>query len=111
VAVVQNITADDLSLFSADAPPAKAGDEVEVSDARFVGRAWPKSTWKLVKKPAKDYLDASTDDAYLFVDQPEETVEELKERAAAEGVDITGLTKKADIAAAVAAGPTPEEKA
>jgi hypothetical protein len=106
VAVVRNITSDVLTLFSTDAPPAQPGDEIPVSDERFVDRAWPKSTWELVKKPAKDYVDASTDDAYLFVTQPDETVDELRERAAAAGVDLTGLTKKADIVAAIAAGPT-----
>jgi hypothetical protein len=111
VAVVRNITNDDLSLSIPNAPVARAGKEAEVPDAAFVDRAWPKSTWTLVKKPGKDYIDASTDDAVLFVTEPDETVADLKAQAEAQGVDITGLTKKADIAAALAAGPTPEESA
>ena len=66
MAVVKNITPDRLHLFSPDAPPIEAGDEVTLSDERFVGRAWPKSTWKLVKPPV-GYSDASTDDAHLWV--------------------------------------------
>lgn len=78
MATVKNITPDTKALFRADAPPVQPGDEVDVRDERFVGRAWPKSTWALVKKPAKPYVDASTDDAHLFIepepaaDTPEE---------------------------------------
>ena len=111
MAEVRNITGDVLSLFSADAPPVQPGDTVTVSDERFADRAWPKSTWEVVSKP-KGYIDASVDDAYLFVSEPDETVAELKQQAADQGIDISGLTKKADIAAAIAAGPTtPEESA
>lgn len=67
MAAVRNITKDVLALFRPDAPPAEAGDEVTVADENFAGRAWPKSTWALVKKPGKGYRDASTDDAYLFL--------------------------------------------
>ena len=74
MATVKNITPDVLALFTASAPPCTPGDEVEISDAKFVGRAWPKSTWSLVKKPAKPYVDASTDDAHLFI-EPEQPAE------------------------------------
>jgi hypothetical protein len=72
VAVVRNITGDDLSLFRSDGQVVRAGKEVEVSDGEFVGRAWPKSTWAVVKKPT-GFTDASTDDAHLFV--PKHTTE------------------------------------
>lgn len=76
MATVKNITPDVLALFRADAPPVQPGDEVEVRDENFVGRAWPKSTWVVVKKPGKPYLDASTEDAYLFVEpEPEAPAE------------------------------------
>ena len=67
MAVVRNITKDALSLFTPEAPPVRAGKETDVPDADFVNRAWPKSTWALVKKPGKDYTDASVEDAYVFV--------------------------------------------
>lgn len=66
MAVVKNTTPDRLHLFSPDAPPVDPGDEVTISDERFVDRAWPKSTWALVKKPGKEYLDASSEEAHLF---------------------------------------------
>ena len=114
MAVLENITPDTLAV-AAPGSPGKAvppGGHLEVADADFADRAWPTSTWRLVKKPGKDYLDASLDDAVLYVTEPEETVAELRQQAADLGVDITGLTKKADIAAAIAAGPTtPEESA
>lgn len=110
MAVVRNKTPDDLSLLNGAS--VKADAELDVPDETFVDRAWPKSTWAIVKKPGKDFVDASTDDAYLFVGKSDETVDELKARAASEGVDITGLTKKDEIVAALAAGPTtPEESA
>jgi hypothetical protein len=109
VAVVRNITGEPLSLFTADAPPAQPGDDVTVSDERFANRAWPTSTWKVVTAPGKGYVGASPDDAVVYITEPDETVAELKDRAAAAGVDVTGLTKKAEIAAALAAGPTNEE--
>lgn len=110
MAVVRNITEDARSLFRADSPPADAGDEVTIPDETFADRAWPKSTWELVQKPGDGYVDASIDDAYLFVaDEPGKTIAELKQEAADMGVDLTGLTKKADIIAAIAAGPTTEE--
>ena len=74
MATVKNITPDVLALFRADAPPVQPGDEVEVRDENFVGRAWPMSTWHLVKKPGKPYVDASTDDAHLFI-EPEQPAE------------------------------------
>jgi hypothetical protein len=67
VAVVRNKTDDVLTLFRADAPPVDAGGEVTVSDANFVGRAWPTSTWELVEAP-EGYDDASTDEAHLYVE-------------------------------------------
>lgn len=73
MAVVRNTTTDTLSIGRPDAPPVAAGDEATVSDARFAGTAWPKSTWALVKKPGKGYTEASTDDAHLFF--PAEAVE------------------------------------
>lgn len=72
MAVVRNITPDVLSLFRVDAPPIQPGDEVTVKDENFVGRAWPKATWALKTKPAKQYADVSTDDAFLFI-EPEAT--------------------------------------
>lgn len=78
MATVKNITPDVLALFRADAPPVQPGDSIEVRDENFADRAWPKSTWALVKAPAKPYVDASTDDAHLFTlpaveADPEET--------------------------------------
>jgi len=69
VAKVKNISPDRLSLFRPDAPPIDAGDEVTVSDANFIGRAWPMSTWELVEPPLSTggYVDQSTDDAHLWV--------------------------------------------
>ena len=71
MAVVKNITPDARSLFSADAPPAEPGDSVTISDARFVDRAWPKSTWELVEPPKLEgYTDQSVEDAYLWAVPP-----------------------------------------
>lgn len=67
MAVVRNKTGDTLTLFSPDAPPVDPGGEVTISDERFVERAWPTSTWEVVKRPDGDYVDASTDDAHLWV--------------------------------------------
>jgi hypothetical protein len=67
MAVVRNVTKDVLALFRPDAPPVQPDDSVEIRDENFAGRAWPKSTWTLVKKPGKGYRDASTDDAHLFL--------------------------------------------
>lgn len=108
MAVVQNKTDDTLTLY--DGRTVKKGDLVDVDDVEFVDRAWPKSTWSLAKKPAKGFVDASTDDAVVFVSKPDETVAELRAQAEAQGVDLTGLTKKDDIAAAIAKGPNPSEE-
>lgn len=101
MAVVRNKTPDDLSLL--DGASVKADAELDVPDDLFVDRAWPKSTWAIVKKPGKGYTDASVDDAYVFTTEPDEdaTVADLRALAADRGVDLTGLTKKADIAAAL----------
>jgi hypothetical protein len=81
VATVKNITPNVLAIGHKQAPPVQPGDEVDVRDENFVDRAWPKSTWALVKKPGKPYVDASLDDAHLFVtpEQPAaaETPEEI----------------------------------
>jgi hypothetical protein len=71
MATVKNVTPDALSIGSVSAPPVNPGDEVEIRDENFVGKAWPKSTWDLVKKPGKPYVDASTEDAHLFI-EPEQ---------------------------------------
>lgn len=115
MAVVRNITPDALSVFRSDAPPCKGGDEVFVKDENFVGRAWPHATWELVTPPEGDYADYAdddTDDAYVFVlPEPEEkaladmTKSELLDVAAEKGIDVTGLTTKADLLAAL----TPQE--
>lgn len=81
MAVVRNISNDNLALFRQDAPLSRAGDEITVSDENFAGRAWPKSTWELVKKPVKArYKDASTEDAHIFLpadaDEAPDDVEE-----------------------------------
>lgn len=69
MAEVKNITTDELSLFRADSPPVKPGDTVTVKDENFVGRAWPKATWALIKKPAKPYVeDTSVTDAYVYTE-------------------------------------------
>ena len=65
MAKVKNVSVDVLSLFSADAPPCNPGDTVTVRDERFVGRAWPKSTWQVVEAP-DGYADVGPDDAYVF---------------------------------------------
>ena len=80
MAVLRNNTSDVLALFRPDAPPIKPGDEITVSDENFAGRAWPKSTWSLVKKPGKGYTDASADDAYLFL--PADAGEPAESKAA-----------------------------
>lgn len=85
MAKVKNITGDTLSLFRADAPPVRPGDEVTIRDENFVERAWPKSTWKVVERPKLDgYVDLSNDDAYLWAapepgdfDPGEHSVEEV----------------------------------
>ncbi|UUW87401.1 hypothetical protein [Pimelobacter simplex] len=116
MARIRNITRDTLSLFRSDAPPIDAGDEVTVRDENFVDRAWPKSTWDLVEPPELDgYVDQSSDDAWLYAELAEPdfdtalveelgglTVAELKDRAAAAGVETTA-TKKVDLIAAIAA--------
>ena len=71
MATVRNKTGDVLALFSPDAPPIDPGGEVTVSDEKFAGRAWPTSTWDLVTPPGDGYVDASTDDSYLFLPAPE----------------------------------------
>ena len=68
MAVVRNVSPDARSLFTPDAPPANSGDEVTISDDRFVERAWPKSTWEVVESP-EGFIDVG-DDAYLFVSEP-----------------------------------------
>lgn len=67
MAVVRNNTPDVLALFRPDALPVQPGGEVTVADENFAGRAWPKSTWSLVKKPGKGFVDASPEDAYLYL--------------------------------------------
>ena len=71
MAVLKNLTADTLHLFSADAPPIDPGGEVTVRDEVFAGRAWPKETWDLVEPPGDGYVDESIEDAYQFVPAPE----------------------------------------
>ena len=71
MATVRNKTGDTLHLFSSDAPPIDPGGEVTVSDENFAGRAWPKETWELVTPPGDGYVDASIEDAYLFLSAPE----------------------------------------
>jgi len=71
MAIVKNITTDTLSLFTPGAPPCQPGDAVTVSDARFVDRAWPKSTWEVVEPPTLDgYSEQSLPDAYLWAPTP-----------------------------------------
>ena len=82
MAKVKNITGDTLSLFRADAPPVDPGGEVTVRDSAFVGRAWPTSTWELVEPPALEgYVDASTDEAHLYVLPDEDAEPETKPTA------------------------------
>lgn len=68
MAVVKNKTGDVLTLFRADAPPVDPGGEVTISDEAFVERAWPTSTWEVVTPPS-GYVDASTDEAALWIAQ------------------------------------------
>ena len=115
MAVVKNITPDALSVFRSEAPPCQPGDEVSIKDENFVNRAWPKATWDLVTGPEgdfADYVDDDTDDAFCFVlPEPEETAladmtkADLLAFAAEKGVDVTGLSTKADLLAAL----TPQE--
>lgn len=70
MAIVKNKTGDVLTLFRPDAPPVDAGGEVTLSDETFAGRAWPTSTWELVKPPGTGYVDKSTKDAHLYVPKP-----------------------------------------
>ena len=70
MAVVKNKTGDVLHLFSPDAPPVDPGGEVTVSDENFANRAWPIETWELVTPPGAGYVDASLDDAHMFVPAP-----------------------------------------
>ncbi len=83
MAKVKNVTKDVLSLFSAGAPPCEPGDTIAVSDAKFVGRAWPKSTWDLVEPPKGDYMNASLEDAWLYIEPepelPPEPAEETEQ--------------------------------
>jgi hypothetical protein len=85
VAVVKNKTGDTLSLFSPDAPPIDPGGEVTVSDENFAERAWPHETWELVEPPGSGYVDASLDDAYLFVPAPEKPAKKTAKKTAAKG--------------------------
>lgn len=67
MAVVRNITKDALVLSLPGFPTVGPNKEAEIPDADFVDRAWPTSTWKLVKKPSgKGVTDVSTDDALVF---------------------------------------------
>lgn len=76
MAVVKNITPDDLSVGTPDGGLiARAGKEVDVPDADFVDRAWPTSTWKLVKKPGKG-RNVSIEDAIVFTTEPAESAPE-----------------------------------
>lgn len=84
MAKVKNITNDVLSLFTPDAPPVEPGDEITVRDERFVGRAWPTSTWELVEAPELDgYTDQSTDEAILWA-------EPLPDPEVIEGGEVAG---------------------
>lgn len=108
MAVVRNITPDELSVLGQTVP---AGETGEFSDEDFADRAWPHSTWELVTKPAKAYTDASPDDAYVFSGSPNDsrTVAELRALAGEKGVDLSGLTKKDDIIAAIESHDASEE--
>lgn len=64
MAVVRNITDEALTLSSG--LTVGPGKEETIPDAEFVDRAWPKSTWALVRKPGKGYTDASPEDAFAF---------------------------------------------
>lgn len=64
MAVVRNITDDALALTSG--ATVGPGKEHSVPDEQFVDRAWPKSTWALVRKPAKGCVDVSPEDAFVF---------------------------------------------
>lgn len=81
MAVVKNITHDVLSLGTPDGAQVRGGKPVEVPDEEFVGRAWPKSTWELVKKPGKGYTDASIEDAHVFVSTTTDTAEADEEKS------------------------------
>lgn len=72
MAVVRNKTDRRLALFRSDAPPVDAGGEATLRDEVFAERAWPTSTWELVEPPGSDYIDASTDEAYLWVKPPDD---------------------------------------
>lgn len=64
MAVVRNITPDDLVVGDRSAP---AGEEVEIPNEELAGRAWPTSTWELVTKPGKGYhRDSSVEDAIVY---------------------------------------------
>lgn len=68
MAVVRNKTGDELSLQIPGSPSVRPGKEIDVPDADFAGRAWPKSVWQIARKPsAKKFTDASVDDAYIFL--------------------------------------------
>ncbi|WP_183092906.1 hypothetical protein [Nocardioides stalactiti] len=75
MAVIKNITPDALSLFNTGAPPVYPGDEVEISDEKFVGLAWSSDTWEIVVPPAVDgVVSVPLDDATLYL--PEDEVPE-----------------------------------
>jgi hypothetical protein len=65
VAVVKNITDEALSLL--DGRSVEAGAEADIPNEQFADRAWPTSTWALVKKPGKGFHDHSVDDAIVFL--------------------------------------------
>lgn len=69
MAVLRNITDDALVLSTPGAPQVGPKKELDVPDADFVNRAWPTSTWKLVKKPTKG-RDVSLEDAIVFTTEP-----------------------------------------
>lgn len=79
MAVLKNITADERSLFRVEGQVVKPGDSVEIPDEEAANRAWPKSTWEVLKKPGKDYVDKSLDDAHLFVPKSAPEVESTPE--------------------------------
>lgn len=83
MAVVRNITQEAVSLWRPDDNIIGPGKEAEVADEDFVDRAWPTSTWKLIKKPTgKGYKDASVEDAVVFVStQDESTTSDTEEGA------------------------------
>lgn len=114
MARIRNVTPDTLLLGSPGAPPIYPDDEVEVSDAFFVGRSWPAETWEVVEPPTLDgavEVPVVAEDAVLWLtpdlmpdtgtDLGAMTIAALTEYADAHGIDLGGASKKADIVAAI----------